>query len=162
MPRINLPASKHAAPAPTDGWEWLPYTDQAFINTLNRAIRIIDRKIKDNKGCNDAFSDLPGGRTFLQVWTDLNVWISFDHRRQQGTFGATLGNDITLTAFTLAMGRWTTAATLVHELAHVNGAPGGNSHQAEGTLRNCLLQQLEDPDIVGQIIRSSPLSGSMY
>ena len=52
------------------------------------------------------------------------------------------------------MGRWTVAATLVHELAHVNGAPG-NDRQAEHTLASCLLQKLEDPQIIGRITNPS-------
>jgi hypothetical protein len=49
------------------------------------------------------------------------------------------------------MGKWTTAATLVHELAHVNGAPGTN-RDAGNTLLNCMLKSLHDPTIIGKII----------
>jgi hypothetical protein len=154
MPTINLPAARHVGPAPPGGHKYLPYTDAGFLTTLHSAISIIDSRIKDSKPCNAAFKALPGGRTFAQVWADATVWLNFDPRRIQDDFGATIGKDITITAFSLAMGRWTVAATLVHEMAHVDGA-SGNDHRAEATLRSCLLQGLEDPAIIGALIRSS-------
>jgi len=151
---INTPDTGHLGPDPLPGGhQYLTYTDAHFLATLKQAVHIIDAKIKTYKPCNDRFKDLPGGRTLLRVWTDRSVWINFDPRRRHGDFGATRGNDITITAFSLAMGRWTTAATLVHELAHVNGA-SGDTHDAESTLRSCLLQDLEDPTIIGAIVKS--------
>lgn len=42
------------------------------------------------------------------------------------------------------------AATLVHELAHVNGAPGGmESKAAEATLPPCGFDDLFNPALVG-------------
>jgi hypothetical protein len=90
----------------------------------------------------------------LQVWNDPGVWVSYDPGGQGGRYGATLGNEITITAYSLRMGRWTVAATLVHELAHVNGAPGTDK-QAEHTLASCLLHKLENPNIIGRITNPS-------
>lgn len=155
MPRINTPATGHAGPTPLPGGhQYLAYTDAAFVSTLNRAIAIVEHRIRGHVSCDNAFRLLPGGRTFSQVWNDPGVWINFDPSRAQGDFGATRGREITVTAFSLAMGRWTVAATLVHEMAHVNGA-SGTTHDAEATLRSCLLRGLEDPTIIGQIVRSS-------
>ena len=42
-------------------------------------------------------------------------------------------------------------ATLIHELAHVNGAGGG--HDAEGTLQKCLMRAHHHPHIMGQILQ---------
>ncbi len=53
------------------------------------------------------------------------------------------------------MGRWTVAASLVHELAHVNGAPG-DSHAAEATLPCCGFAALYVPTIIGANEGSSP------
>jgi hypothetical protein len=41
-------------------------------------------------------------------------------------------------------------ATLIHELAHVNGA-NGITHDAEATLQKCLMGQHHDPTILGQL-----------
>jgi hypothetical protein len=155
MPQINTPVTKHAGPAPLPGGhQYLPYTDAAFLTTLKSAIQLIDVKIKGQVSCDNAFKALPGGRTFLQVWTDPSVWINFDPKRTAKDYGATRGNDITITAYSLAMGAWTVAATLVHEMAHVNGA-SGTTHAAEATLKSCLMKDLEDPGIIGSIITAS-------
>ncbi len=150
MVSINIPSAGHTGPAANSGWQWLPYTDADFLATLHRAMHVIDSKIKGYQPCNAAFQTLPRGRSFAQVWNDPTVWISFDPKNDGHNYGATLGQEVTITRFSLRMGLWTTAATLVHELAHVNGADGF-SHAAEGTLRSCLLQGLEDPTIVGSI-----------
>jgi hypothetical protein len=158
MPNINTPGANHAAPAPSGGWQWLPYTDQAMLHTITQAVRIIDQRIKGSQRCDAAFRALPGGRSFADVWSDPTIWVSYDPDNLGHKFGVTnrvSGTEISITRFALRMGRWTTAATLIHELAHTNGAPGGNSHAAEGTLRDCLLQGLEDPNIVGAIKRAS-------
>jgi hypothetical protein len=158
MPNVNTPASRHAGPAAVAGWQWLPYTDASLLHTLIRAIGIIDARIKSHKPCNEAFKVLPGGRTFAQVWNDPNIWISYDPKNDGHSYGVTNragGKEVSITRYALRMGQWTTAATLVHELAHTNGAPGGASHAAEGTLSHCLLHALEDPNILGAIIRAS-------
>jgi len=157
MPKINVQGSGHAGPAPLPGGhQYLVYPNAHphYLQTLKHSIHIIDTKIKSYQPCNDAFRALPGGRTLLQVWSDPDVWINFDPSLNHGDYGATRGKDITITAFSLRMGYWTVAATLVHELAHVNGA-SGTTHDAEGTLHSCLLKNLEDPAIIGQIVQAS-------
>ena len=114
----------------------------------------IQGRIRGHAPCDRAFRLLPGGRTFSQVWADASVWINFDPTRRSHDYGARRGSEITITAYSLAMGHWTVAATLVHEMAHVNGA-SGSTHDAEATLRSCLLRGLEDPTIIGQIIQAS-------
>jgi hypothetical protein len=122
MPSINTPASKHAGPAATMGWQWLPYTTATMLAALRRAIHIIDVRIKGSKPCNAAFKALPSGRTFAQVWSDPSIWINCDPDRIGHRFGVThsLGgtHNISITQYALSMGEWTTAATLIHELAH--------------------------------------------
>jgi hypothetical protein len=83
------------------------------------------------------------------------VWISYDPGSASGRFGATLGNEVTLSQYAFRMGSWTLVATLIHELAHVNGADGV-SHDAEATLQKCLMGAHHDPAILGQI-RSAPM-----
>jgi hypothetical protein len=153
MPQINTPHSGHVAPPPKSGYSWLPYTKQRHLATLQQAIRIIDSRVENSHSCNLAFQALPGGRSFAQVWRDPNIWISYDPKADGTSYGATDyvgGKEITITEFTLRMGVWTTAGTLIHELAHTNGADGV-SHDAEGTLKKCLLQTVEDPTILGMV-----------
>lgn len=162
MPTINTPTSAHAGPAATAGWQWLPFTDANLLAALKRAINIIDARIKGSKPCNAAFKTLPSGRTFAQVWSDPTIWISYDPDRSGRKYGVTNrvgGSEISITQYALCMGEWTVAATLIHELAHANGAPGGASHAAEATLGDCLLNALEDKTILGQIQRASRHGG---
>jgi hypothetical protein len=114
---------------------------------------IIDTRIRPHAACNAAFSALPGGRTFAQVWADPTVWISYDPGSDQGRYGATLGKEIAISQFTCRMGIWVMVATLLHELAHVNGASGA-THDAEGTQGKCLMRAHEDPLIIGQLMSS--------
>ena len=120
MPTINTPGSAHVAPAPNSGFRWLAYEDDNKLKkALQDAFFIIQNNIRGMRPCNKCFKALPGGKSFDDVWDDATVFVSFDPQGKGGTFGATLGKDVTITAFSLRMGRWTTAATLVHELAHV-------------------------------------------
>lgn len=163
MPKIHTTKTTYAAPTPISGWSWLPYPDpSAHLNTLNQAISIIDTKIKSHTPCNSAFKKLPAGKTFLQIWNDPAIWISLDPGNRHGRYGATLSKKhVTLSAYSLNMGHWTTAATLVHELAHVGGAGGTNS-DAEDTLLNCLLNGLHDPRIIGKLIDGKRQDSSRF
>ncbi|HET6145976.1 MAG TPA: hypothetical protein VFH68_00465 [Polyangia bacterium] len=132
----------------------MPYTSLAHQTTLRGAMHIIQTRITTHAPCNTAFKALPGGRTLQQIWADPNIWINFDPANNAGDYAATRGNDVTITAFALNKGRWTVAATLVHELAHVGGAPGGTSPLAEQALLPCLLGDLRQPGLVGQLIQA--------
>ncbi len=154
MAKIHINSSKYSAPANLQGWQWLPYTDKIMLNVVKRAVGIIDLRIKGHKPCEAAFKALPGGKSFTDIWAMNNVWISFDPDRSGNKYGVTLNNQhVSVTSYALAMGEWMTAATIIHELAHVNGAPGINT-QAEDVLLQCMLKQHHNPNIIG-LIRSS-------
>lgn len=148
MPTVHLPASGYVAPVPNSGWQWLAWSDNVKLKVLLDAMFIIGTRIKGYKPCNAAFKKLPGGRSFDDIWGDASIYISYDPGNTKGRYGATLGKAVTISAYSIGMGRWTTAATLVHELAHVDGAPG-NDTQAEDTLLSCLLSGLHDNTIIG-------------
>lgn len=156
MPRINTPDSHHVGPSPLPGGHsYLSFTNVGYVATVRAAMHVIQAKITTSTPCNNAFRALPGGRTLTQIWADPSVWINFDPSRNAGDYAATRGNDVTITAFTLSKGHWTTAATLVHELGHVGGAPGGTSPLAEQILLPCLLGELRQPGLVGELIRAN-------
>jgi hypothetical protein len=129
----------------------------SYKNRIQHAMHIIATRVQANSPCNAAFSALPGGRTFAQVWTDPTVWLSYDPGSAAGRFGATLGKEIALSQYACRIGSWTLVATLIHELAHVNGA-SGVTHDAEATLQKCLMGQHHDPTIMGQIRSASKLT----
>jgi len=150
MPRINVPGAGHAGPPAIGRFQWLPFTDPVHQGRLEHAMAIIDARIKGYAPCNASFAALPGGRSFAQVWADQNIWISYDPRDAFGKFAGTVGNDVAVTQYACRMGVWTIVATLIHELAHVNGADA-LGHAAEQTLTSCLMQPHHDPAINGML-----------
>jgi hypothetical protein len=154
MNSINLSTSRHREPANatvgTQTIRWQPYRNGNNLNLLRMAIQMLDSKVKNHAPCNTAFRALPGGRSFRNLLNNSRIWISFDPSGADGYYGATLGNDITISAFAFRMGIWTVAGTLVHELAHVNGATGTDT-QAEDTLQDCLLPDVHNPAVIGLV-----------
>jgi hypothetical protein len=158
MPTIHVPGDGHVTPIPlADGTTWAEYSDAKIKKTLERALFILKHNIRGMKPCNTCFSALPGGRTFDQVIDDASIFISFDPSGpNSGVTNAVGGKEVTISASEFRGGRWTVAATLVHELAHVNGA-GTTTLDAENTLKCCGLfglfragsigmQDIEDDD----------------
>lgn len=122
---------------------------EAHLPTLRTALRIIQDRIRGRYRCDEIFSALPNGATFRALFDDPNIWVNYDPSNREGDWGWTMPrshpNDLVLTRYCLRMGRWSAAGTIIHELAHLNGAPGGESHAAEETLRFCGLQSPRGP-----------------
>jgi hypothetical protein len=152
MPSVNDDGTIHASFI-EGGIRFWPYDGGASRATLKRAINIIQKNIfGKNVSCNSYFSHLPGGRSFDDIWRDPAFWINWDNRPNPGFYGATSSanpTEITISQFALNKGAWVTVATIVHEMAHVNGAPGGSSTAAEDSLPRCGLKGLVDPGAVG-------------
>jgi hypothetical protein len=152
MAKIHVPKDGHVAPAQTGGYSFLPYTDDAKKRIVDQAIFILTLNVRGMKSCNECFQKLANGhgRTFDDILDDPMTFIHYDTHTGAGDFGATLEGtqNVTITEFAIRMGRWTVAATLVHEFAHVNGAPGTDS-KAEETLKCCGFKDLYNPKIIG-------------
>jgi hypothetical protein len=120
------------------------------LRILKQAIFILNSNIKGMKPCNECFSALPGGRSFDDVLMDNSVWVSYEPSRTVDWYGIYLSatNEICVSQAAFDIGRWMVASTLVHELAHVNGA-SGYTDEAERTLLRCGLRRLYDKDVVG-------------
>ncbi len=122
---------------------------ESYLPTVRRALEIIQTRIRGHYRCDEIFSALPNGHDFRTLFDDPNIWVNYDPSNRQGDWGWTMPRgypkDVVVTRFTLRMGRWSTAGTIIHELAHLDGAPGGNSHAAEETLRHCGLQSPNGP-----------------
>jgi len=87
---------------------------------------------------NTYFSGLPGGRTLTQVLADDTIWVNY--HPTMSAYGETEfvgGKEIAIANTAFRMGRWTVLATLIHELAHTNGAPGGTDNSAERAVLAC-------------------------
>jgi hypothetical protein len=112
MPRLNIPGSRHVAPAAVAGWQWLPISAASYKSRIQHALNIITNRVQAYGPCNAAFRALSGGRTFAQVWADPTVWISYDPGAAAGRFGATLGHEVTLSQYACRMGQWRRMSTV--------------------------------------------------
>jgi hypothetical protein len=156
MPTIHIPGDGHVAPAPDpDGTTWAPYSNPKFKHILNQALFILRHNIRGMRPCSNCFSALPGGRTFADVFDDPTVFISLDlSGPNSGVTDSVGGKEITISISEFRVGRWSVAATLVHELAHVNGADTVTG-DAENTLNCCGLRGHFRPGAIGVSERTS-------
>lgn len=84
-------------------------------------------------GANRYFRSLPLGRSLTDILNDGTIWINFDPTLDNHTFGFTFANsDIWVGPFPFRIGRWTVLATIIHELAHIDGAVGGAACTPDG------------------------------
>lgn len=102
--------------------------------------------------CDEAFQTLPGGRTFSDIWSDPQIWISFLKTPDTKVFGQAKrwGCDLAVSYGSFRLGWKMVAATLVHELAHLNGA-GDKTTDAEDTLLHCGLASKHRDEIIGYL-----------
>src|SRR5262249_28441965 len=115
-----------------------------------------------------AFPARPYGFGFFDLLRHHSIWYYCDMDRTRGRlFGAMITlirggrldvssvvAQITVTAVRIARGFRYVAGTLLHELAHVNGAPGGDDATAERILLPFGLEDVFDPLILGQAPRT--------
>ena len=86
------------------------------------------------------FRGLPGGRSLTELLADNTIWVNY--HATMVAFGETNsvgGKEIAISTTSFRIGRWTVLATLIHELAHSNGAPGGIDKRAERAVLACGL-----------------------
>jgi hypothetical protein len=179
MLNINFAGSGHAAPKdpnldtnydflqfPDPFREYIPgaspealeaMADKNKYVILRAAMLYIDDKIKNHPPCNTCFKKLPKGRTFKEIWDSDKVWVNYfkdphAHGEARGDF------DIALADSAFQKGKMYVVAVIVHELAHIGGAPGGKqladgkpNLMAESTLKCCLLSDYFDPKALGVI-----------
>jgi hypothetical protein len=138
--RVNGDNFSHAGPSGS-----VPFPGPQVL-VVKRALAIIQSRIRGRRECDSIFGALPNGRSFTSLFDDPNIWINYEpgNGSDYGWMTDDCPNDIVVTGFAMRMGRWTIAGTIVHELAHLNGADG-TSHAAERTLRHCDLQSPRGP-----------------
>jgi len=87
------------------------------------------------------FETLPLRRSLTNLLADNTIWINYNPSLTiEGTTNFAGGNEIAIGPPSFRVGRWMVLATLIHELAHVNGVRGRVSPQAaEDALLHCGL-----------------------
>jgi hypothetical protein len=161
MPNINIKSRSRKIFRTKDGDTWEPFQDDKQVNVVIGAFMVINTNViwdeKILKTCNCAFAKLAGHRDFATVWRDPEVWVSLNSNPATDIFGMTYKKEISIPIrlFSIPEPVRVIAATLVHELAHVNGAPGGwtDSKEAESTLPPCGFDDQYNPVMVGSIRR---------
>ena len=88
-----------------------------------------------------------GARSLTALLADSSIWVNFHPTLVD--FGVTPGasgfaTECAIGPRAFRIGRWTVLATLIHELAHCNGAPGGGSTVAEDALPHCGLGKMSE------------------
>jgi hypothetical protein len=142
----------HAAVSSGEVRFW-PYDEGATLTELKRALAILKNNVyRKNVACNRYFSKL--GRSFDSIFEDDTVWINWDPRRDPGFDGFTARDPLQeITISERAFKRknvWFICAVIVHEFAHIAGAPGGwKSNEAERSLLHCGLGALFNPKQMG-------------
>jgi hypothetical protein len=144
---------------------WFVYRENSEeLAILRDAIQLVrDRVLPDAAvlaACNARFQRL-GGVSFTDyVHGSEHVVVISRNPTHRGHprpyYGATSGHHVTIAKFCFARrpretAVVTTAATLVHELAHVAGAPGGESFLAEAAVRDCGFPDQFQRGLVGEL-----------
>lgn len=90
------------------------------------------------------FKTLPSGRSLSDILNDSSIWVNY--HATSGLFGEAEigGKELMIGIRSFRIGKWTVLATLIHELAHINGAPTGASTQAEEALLHCGLGKMSE------------------
>lgn len=160
MPTLNLQGSGRQPVIFDSVYQYWPYptaTDagRARLDKVQRAIAILDRYVASGAStttCDPHFLGLAGGRSFRTVWADPAVILSYNPRGGN-IYGHAeeSGQDLALTQWCLeTQNRYMVAATIVHEMAHINGADG-IEHDAERSVRQCGLRELYLPGVFGNL-----------
>lgn len=91
------------------------------------------------KTANPYFRSLPRGRSLTQLLDDSSIWINYGTFPFYGETEYVGGTEMAISEYCYPWGKWTILGTLIHELAHVNGALGEDSHAAERAVLECGL-----------------------
>jgi hypothetical protein len=143
MMSVHTTANVHVGPLRSG-----PFPSE-HLGTLGQALQLLQHRVRNDSGCNDSFQRLPYRNNFQSFLDNPYIWINYNDTNDGQLCGWTTPSshpmDIVVTRYALRMGRWLTAATIIHELAHLNGAPGGKLHDAELRVLECKLHSANGP-----------------
>jgi hypothetical protein len=93
---------------------------------------------RGNPRANVYFRSLPNRRSLSDLLADRSIWVNYlPGVTYFGETNMVGGKEIAIGPRAFRIGRWTVLATLIHELAHSNGAPGGLDRRAEEAVLAC-------------------------
>jgi len=143
--------------------QYMPYSDGPELHMLKRAVYIIEHNIyRKNVACSRYFKSLSKDNplSFDDVWEDKDVWINLDPRPGANFDGFNANDhpkDITIAARSFRRNVWFVVSVIVHELAHVAGAPSEwKSDAAERSLLHCGLRAFYHPSEQRTVMSEGP------
>jgi len=133
MPSIQINIGDHASARV--GWIAIPAKYRPVTSWARVRAKRIAREIPS---ADTYFKSLPYGRSLTALLADSTIWINYEPLNN--AYGWANGKEIAMCKMSYDVGRWTVLGTLIHELAHVNGASGRRSSTtAEEALFHCGL-----------------------
>lgn len=131
---LQLNVGDHTSPRV--GWIAIPNNHRDTTRWARTKARTIARTMAS---ADVYFRGLPNGRSLTDLLADSTIWVNFDPNMIEfGRTNTTFG-EIAIGPPSYRIGKWTVLATLIHELAHIDGAPGGTDRRAEEALLACGL-----------------------
>jgi hypothetical protein len=132
---IQINIGDHVCPVPGWGPVRAPYLDK--LRWARKRARLVAHQLPS---ADRYFRCLPLGHSLRDLLADRSIWINYDPDfRGYGSQSTEHPHELAIGQLAFAQGRWMVLATLLHELAHVNGAPAGSDRTAEATLVHCGL-----------------------
>ena len=129
---LQINVGDHVSPQP--GYVTIPVGHREVTRWARTKAKSIART---RPSADTYFRTLPNGRSLTDLLGDASIWVNYNSGIAH--YGEAIGNEIAIGPMSYRIGRWTVLATLIHELAHVDGAPGAPSRQAEEALLHCGL-----------------------
>lgn len=163
---IQMNVGDHTGDENGDGFIAIPSSKRDQVRWARNKMFSI---VKNIASADVYFKSLPKGRSLTSLINDASIWINYDPTISY--YGYTYSNnDLWIGPLPFKIGRWTVLATIIHELAHIDGAGGGDlvcsaysagCHAAELAVLHCGLGYASetpgkndpftpyDPDIFG-------------
>jgi hypothetical protein len=127
--------------SPVSGYVSVPSNKRSILQWVRtRAISVAQK----HPPANTYFKSLPGGRTLMQILNDSSIWINYHATLTLFGEAQISGKELAIGPNAFKRGKWVVLGTLIHELAHINGAPAGISTAAEDALYFCGLGTKEE------------------
>ena len=133
---IQINIGDHASPVA--GWIAIPVRFRRMTNWARARAKRIARTMPS---ADRYFRTLPLGRTLTDMLNDNTIWINHDpNTAAEGLTNFAGGSEIAIGNPSFRVGRWMVLATIIHELAHVDGVRGATAPlAAENALLHCGL-----------------------
>ncbi|MBK8181832.1 MAG: hypothetical protein IPK63_02490 [Candidatus Competibacteraceae bacterium] len=139
MAGIQINIGDHVSHQP--GYDAIPIGHQKTMRWARTKAKWIASNINS---ANTYFRTLPDGRSLSDLLGDSSIWVNYHATMPDFGEAEISGKEIAISHTAYRIGRWTVLATLIHELAHINGAPGTPDKRAERAVIECGMGKLSE------------------